>query len=513
MDAQKLIGSQGDAESFEKVFSTYGYEFYEGDTVWRLSRDNSINLESVLSNLDDGYKYGFIKTLSFICQTRSAGYGSSINSSFALFLKLTNAKTINSNTLINFRSGLKKVNVHRLGTMRTFLKLWHDLGYEGIDESLIDMLYSWRIPGSIKGDVVKRLDPYDGPLTDIELSAFSEGLALVYERSDIDLFSYSMIKVLLATGRRPKQIAELKLMDIQNEGNKFFLNIPRAKQRAAGFRTTFKRFAITPELNHIVLLHKEDVIIKVEKTLGFRLPDGLKLKLPLFPKFSVIEESSSTLQQVADLLDTDRVHLKTADIDLIFKSVSKVVNVFSERTSEQLKVMPYRLRYTIGTRAAREGFGKLIIAELLDHEDTQNAHVYVENIPEYARRINEKIGHLMAPYAKAFAGVLVDSEDEAIRGKDKLSRIRLNQDANIGTCGSYDYCGANVPVPCYACAHFQPWLDAPHQEVLDRLVEERERIVELTEDLAVASANDRIIIAVAEVIQRCEKRKQELARD
>ncbi len=195
MDARKFKSPLDDVKSFENVYSTYGYEFYEGDTVWRLSRDVNLNLGFVLSNLDDGYKYGFIKTLSFICQTRSAGYGSSINSSFALFLKLTNAKTINSNTLINFRSGLKKVNVHRLGTMRAFLKLWHDLGYEGIDESLIDMLYSWRIPGSIKGDVVKRLDPYYGPLTDIELSAFSEGLALAYERSDIDLFFYTLIKI------------------------------------------------------------------------------------------------------------------------------------------------------------------------------------------------------------------------------------------------------------------------------------------------------------------------------
>lgn len=513
MDARKLRSSLDDVKSFENVFSTYGYEFYEGDLVWKLSRDVSLNLDFVLSNLDDNYKYGFIKTLSFVCQTRSAGYGKLINGAFVLFLKLTNAKTINANELINLKSSLTRKNVDTLGTIRTFLKLWHDLGYEGIDESLIDMLYTWRIPGSIKGDVVKRLDPYNGPLTDIELSAFSEGLALAYERSDADLFSYSMIKVFLATGRRPKQIAELKLMDIQNEGNKFFLNIPRAKQRTGGFRATFKRFAITPDLNHIVLLHKEEVIKRVEKTLGFRLSDELKLKLPLFPKFSVIQGNSLTHQQFVDLLDTDRLHLKTTDIDLIFCSVSKVVNVFSERTSDQLRVIPYRLRYTIGTRAAREGFGKLIIAELLDHEDTQNAHVYVENIPDYARRINEKVGHLMAPYAKAFAGVLVDSEDDAVRGKDKSSRIRLNQDANIGTCGSYDYCGANVPVPCYTCAHFQPWLDAPHQEVLDRLIEERERIVELTEDLAVASANDRIIFAVAEVIQRCEKRKQELARD
>jgi hypothetical protein len=122
------------------------------------------------------------------------------------------------------------------------------------------------------------------------------------------------------------------------------------------------------------------------------------------------------------------------------------------------------------------------------------------------------VSHLLAPYAKAFQGILVDSEDDAVRGRDKNSRIRLNSHENIGTCGSYDFCGSRVPVPCYTCNHFQPWFDAPHQKILDELIVERDRIAEVTGDLAIASVNDRTIIAVAEVIQRCEARRQELAR-
>ncbi len=58
--------------------------------------------------------------------------------------------------------------------------------------------------------------------------------------------------------------------------------------------------------------------------------------------------------------------------------------------------------------------------------------------------------------------------------------------------------------------HFQPWVDGPHQIILDELIEERERLKGITGDIQYAAINDRTILAVAEVIQRCEQRKEEL---
>ncbi len=48
------------------------------------------------------------------------------------------------------------------------------------------------------------------------------------------------------------------------------------------------------------------------------------------------------------------------------------LTVTSESTGKNIKVSPTRFRRTIGTRAAMEGHGELIIADLLDHSDTQN---------------------------------------------------------------------------------------------------------------------------------------------
>ena len=219
---------------------------------------------------------------------------------------------------------------------------------------------------------------------------------------------------------------------------------------------------------------------------------------------------TDSINKLESLLSVDVLHMASNAVTASVKKIIKVANIYSERTGELLKMTSRRFRYTTGTRAAREGFGVMIIAELLDHSDTQNAHVYVENIPEYAARINEKMSHLLAPYAKAFQGQIVDSEADAIRGNDKNSRIKLNPHENLGTCGSYDFCGSKVPVPCYTCNHFQPWLDAPHQKALYELMAERDRIANITVDLAIASVNDRIIIAVTEVIQRCDARRREM---
>jgi hypothetical protein len=152
----------------------------------------------------------------------------------------------------------------------------------------------------------------------------------------------------------------------------------------------------------------------------------------------------------------------------------------------------------------------LVIAELLDHDDTQNAGVYTENVPEHVNALNEAVARQLAPLAQAFAGVLVNSESDALRGGDSTSRVRTQSGASTGTCGHFGFCGALSPIACYTCRHFQAWLDGAHDEVLQALLAERTRILSITQDKTIASVNDRTIFAVAEVVRRCESRRAEL---
>jgi len=72
------------------------------------------------------------------------------------------------------------------------------------------------------------------------------------------------------------------------------------------------------------------------------------------------------------------------------------------------------------------------------------------NIPEHVESLDKAVGHHLARYEQAFAGVLVDTENDAARGEDISSRIKADGEG-IGTCGSYGFCGASVPIPCYTC--------------------------------------------------------------
>lgn len=153
-----------------------------------------------------------------------------------------------------------------------------------------------------------------------------------------------------------------------------------------------------------------------------------------------------------------------------------------------------------------EGHGELIIAELLDHSDTQNVGVYVESRPEIVDRIDRAVAMKLAPMAQAFAGMLVLDEADAERGDDPTSRIvhpGIGPSMQpMGTCGKQGFCGLNAPIACYTCRSFQPWIDGPHEAVLDHLLAERERLAS-SSDLRVASINDRTILAVAEVVRLC----------
>lgn len=505
-----------DATTKKQVKSKSGYFFCPADDHWVLDKNTKIPVHRVRSYLEVEDIVSCYKVLEIYARTHSASHVLNIFYRFLHYLKTVKPVSITPNSLINYRSALDSENEWYLGTIRGFFRRWHELGYIGISDEVIELFDGWTIKGNVKGDVIKRLDPVKGPLSDIELQGFNEGAVRAFECGSISLTDMAMGLVISNTGRRPIQISHLRLKDILKGKKKrgdetYILNMPRAKQRATDFRKQFKQFAITQELWVILTAQAKHVVSSVESAVGFELQQQDRLELPLFPDMSVFT-ALATPASIKTAQITDSLHIKSSKITEVCKIIVKNSELHSERTGEPLNISSKRFRYTTGTRAAREGFGEMVIAELLDHSDSQNAGVYIENIPEHVESLDKAVGHQMARYAQAFAGVLVDSEHEARRGNDFNSRIKAYGDG-IGTCGSYGFCGANVPIPCYTCIHFQPWLDGPHGSVYDDLISERQRLLDITGDKQIAAVNDRSILAVADVIQRCALRKEELSHE
>ncbi|MDD4965506.1 site-specific integrase [Halothiobacillus sp.] len=491
-----------------------GYSFLLSDEYWTLDKNVRINVGHVGSLLSEPTRTGFLQALAFYASELSSHHVNNVHDRLRHMLISTGADEINEVMLINYRATLNPRTEWYLGVISGFLRRWHRLGYPGVSMDVIRLLDGWTIKGNRKGDAVKRKDPEAGPLTDNELQAFNEGAVQAFERDVISLSEMAMCLVTSSTGRRPIQISHLRVGDILSGKNMkneplYLLNVPRGKQQH-DFRASFKPFAITEDLLRILDAQAKHSIKQVEELLGFRLQQADRQQIPLFPDVDVVKSIASP-RELRDLLKTDKLHIASAVVSDVLQFVADAAGIHSERTGDVLRLNARRFRYTTGTRAAREGFGELVIAELLDHTDTQNAGVYIKNIPEHVKRLDEAVGFQLAPYAQAFAGVLVDAEKQARRGGDPTSRIRTEGGRGIGTCGEFGFCGANVPIPCYTCMHFQPWLDGPHEEVYAHLIDERDRLIDLTGDVQVTTVLDRSILAVADVIQRCNRRRVEMS--
>ncbi|SKD04704.1 Phage integrase family protein [Burkholderia sp. CF099] len=437
----------------------------------------------------------------------------SLNAAFGKLLRLLRAVTkdrgvafdeLTDIDLLNYkiyRYASGQLGEYTIGPLTGFFAMWHQMGLPGLQARAATLLKETRWASSpTRGDAVRTRCPVRGPLTELEQQAFIQGADNAYAAGAIDEFTYLATWLLNAFGLRPAQLASIKVGDLSTQpfeggDRRYRVNVPRVKQREQLARESFKERYLVPDIGAPLF----DYARRVRDSFAERLVNPEDA--PLFPAARSVEAANSpgflfhaTASQLTKRLQNSWIRF----------------NLSSERTGASLDVSPRRLRYTFGTRAAQENCSLGQIAELLDHSDTQSAKVYVASTPEIAVRIDSKVARDLAPLARAFMGHVIQDEAEATRGHDKSSRIvdmRVDARHPVGSCGSCAGCGLVKPLACYTCSSFEPWLDGPHEALLDRLIAERDRLWETT-DPRIASVNDRTILAVAYVVDVCKTERE-----
>lgn len=495
----------------EKFFSKDGYEVSIASGYWRLNKDQAFYTASLPEWLNGDLNRAFRQVLAVYGETCSASHAVNLFRRFKDYFEYIEGnhgmEPFSPESFMSYRGKMVRTE-YVLSPMRGFLRSWVGLGYPGIPPETLPMLEKWRIKGNEKGYAVQSMCPESGPFSDIEMDGIVSGVLNCYAAGRLELRDTCYAMILAMTGRRPIQLPSLKIKDLIASGDKYFINFPRAKQRYGQWRGSFTKFEIVEDLWVLLQTQAKSVKSAFEERVGKEIPLSLVIELPLFPAVAKYSVSESLKEQ----LGGDFLHARVDEVSNSMRTVKEVVGVISHRTGAIIHLNAYRFRYTLGTNLAREGRGEYIIAEALDQSDLQNVGVYVKNIPEIVERIDKAVALQLAPLAQAFQGLLVADETKARRGADRSSRIR-SAGGNVGTCGSYGFCGALAPVACYTCSHFQPWLDGPHELVLDELIRERDGVRDITGDLKIASANDRLILAVSDVVTRCNAMKSDLAND
>ena len=399
--------------------------------------------------------------------------------------------TISAAALMDYRSRLAAEDLHYLGHVAAFLKFCVERGYPGVDPDVLHFFNSVKIPGNVKGAAVRTHHPTKGPFTDAELQAVTLTAREAHRVGRVSTQDFAILLTLSATGARPGQVSMLVCGDLlppERGTSTMRLLVPSLKKRTRERRTRER-----PIPDELAALLRELV---EERRRDERFPGIPVEERPIF----------ATAHPAYDLLE--EAHVGREGVGSALRRVQKTIDLRSERTGAPLVLSPRRFRSTLGTRAAESGYPPVVIADLLDHTDLQHVGVYVETRPSIVGRMDAALHGLLEPLAGLFTGTVVKDETEAGVADAASRRVLADSGGNVGTCGGPRSCTRLAPLACYTCSAFRPWFDAPHEELLESLLEERETLLADGVAPQVANANDATMMAIAEVAERCRQARE-----
>ncbi|WP_193988042.1 site-specific integrase [Lelliottia steviae] len=347
--------------------------------------------------------------------------------------------------------------------LQAILNRCQKLGLPGLDVELIAFLKSpEKFEEKGKGAYFALIvnDSKRGAFTEQELRNIREGVNRAYESGDLDTYYWALIWLLIGTGVRPVQIARMKVKDViitsGPEGKEVTLAVPMAKGEKSANQGKWKR--------------------KAPSVLSEVLINYLNQQANKNPEDPLFADQSSKIAN---------------DLKVAFQSVK----THSDRLDGPIPIYSYRFRYTLGTRAIALGATDHEAARLLTHRQTVCIKHYRASLPSVQQPLKDAIGKEMSFIGQAFQGRLVSSLEEATRQHDSGALIR--DFANliglpIGACGTMANCYQHAPRACLTCRKFEPFQDAPWDELLavlqsdiDSEIEERIRLITVEQYVAV----------------------------
>ena len=396
------------------------------------------------------------------------------------------------------RASLRKEQQWRLHYARQLYRWCAAQGYPQFSTDVAFQLDDVVIGGNSKGQAVRSRDPNKGPLDAQEVASLTTALRASRVDNRIPLRKQAIVWLALSTGSNAGQYASLREEDLEEEkvGDEvvaYILRVPRHKKGHVQHRAEFRERRLTRFVGELIAdLIKENRAEHPPVTGDFAARPLFRSEAPSYRHDHPLAEWS--------------FHMTRSQIAQLLRSAVSHLGVLS-RTGEPLQVSIRRFRYTLATRAVDNGACAYQVADALDHSDLQNVAVYFDIHSNIVEHIDRAIALALAPRAQAFTK-LVESENDAFRGGIKGSRVHHGERENdivqpVGTCGNHSFCNISAaPLACYTCPMFQPWMDGPHDLVLDKLLRDREKKVEMGLNPKMVAINDHVIIEVAGVIQR-----------
>ena len=384
----------------------------------------------------------------------------------------------------------------RAASIRSFCQDWAKRHYPGISSELAHTYPPCKQGPT--GVAVALQDPIEGPFDDQEFEAILEGLNYALESGDVELDHALEVRLTAMLGLRPKQLALAKCCDVSRDKyGRVILRSPMVKGKNQGLRDEFRRFPLEPTTGEVLW----DYCETVKQAFSSLLADTGDA--PIFPDSSADMATKNYLPGLT---------YHTSDLNMtkrIVKTLEKIQAYSVRLGGKRIPGSAVRFRRSFAQRGAEEGIDIFTLAHLMGHRNTNNVKVYFEITNRIRANFSKKIAFQMAPIAQAFGVQLhiLRSEAEATRPtpSSRIPDLRLDEHGNLkmlASCASCSQCSQLRPIACYAgCRSFEPWLDADHESVLNRMMADRAQRVEVDE--RIAKVRDLAILGCAQIILRC----------
>lgn len=409
--------------------------------------------------------------------------------------------------LINYRAKLEKRHLHRSTDAHRIIRAWAKLGLPGIEPDALVFATDAPKTAHETGRAVRQRCPVQGPYTDLEYDGLHRELHVAFGRGRVSLSNYGLCLLSGSIAPRPLQLALLQVGDLKRVNGpdravKYILSVPRIKGRNVDARTQFTDRELVSEIGEVI--EAQASIVREKARLA---SVGDPEAAPLFPN---VAGHGSFAGSGPGVDPPTAIAIKT-HISMTLEGLQ----VISERTGGPINVTPTRSRRTLGTRGVSEGKRPAELAALLNHSDITSVGPYYAIVAQLLKRISSRIAVELAPLAQRFMGMIV------LKGDDPEHDVRRSVygvvadggvPEDIGGCSKPGACGLPKPIACYTCRLFRPWVDGPHEAMLEGLLDVRRRRV-AEGPLRVASVTDEAILACAEVVRLCGLRARALTED
>lgn len=492
-------------------YAKCGVLFTPSEPMWRPDRTirNGANWEEAIQCVSLEWQRWMHAALALRMEDRAQG---TVNQTVSVLLRAAKEKLdpLNPDFAIDFR---ERFNVSEFASLVRFLEFWHEntLLEKRPTESLIEAYRSLPRKKRTTRDVILSLDPEEGPFTKAEQNDLYYWLNDQFSHGNLKADRYLYVLISMHFGQRSVQNRMMTFSDFFEIEQKYFIRIFFAKKRGvdSGWRRKSRNFGISKNLYETIKIYEKQVLNQLKEEYPGRA--NWEKAIPNIPLFrSTINGRGGNYSKLPVIIDLPELALLEKEPHMSFHVSGGTVRAWltqmeempnfpiSARTQKKLIISKsHRFRHTLGTDMSIAGYDEWTVSHALMHSRPTTVRKYRQVSPELMNLIDEKLSDHVANLVSAFTGKIVINRESAING-DRADR----QIEDLAVCGSEAACHLDAPFTCYACSKFQPFLDADHTSVLERL--ERRRKQTIANDRIAAAVWDRAILACRKVILECE---------